>query len=117
MLGHLLAYVPPRMERGLAWFPYVIFKGAIHFKFNQGGLLLERKNVNNPGDDLALDCAGISKFLFRVERKAPCLRMQTEPSQGWGRRGSFSRAAGLKGEGYSATGTQEVKTVLGPEKI
>lgn len=79
--------------------------------------MLERKNVNNPGDDLALACAGISKFLFRVERKAPCLRMQKEPGQGWGRRGSFSRAAGLKGGGYSATGTQEVKTALGPEKI
>lgn len=96
MLGHLTACLPPGTESGLAWFPYGVFKGAINFNFNQGGLLLGRNNVNNPrapGDVLALNCRGISKFLYRVERKALCLRMKTESGQRWNRSRAISRAS------------------------
>lgn len=58
MLGHLIACMPPGVGRGLAWFLCIIFKGAINFQLSQGGLLLERNNVNNPrapGGVLALD--------------------------------------------------------------
>lgn len=71
-VGHLIAYMPPGMETGLAWFPYVIFKGAIDFKFNWGGLLPGRNNVNKPRaprDVLALNCEGTSKFLSRWKGK------------------------------------------------
>lgn len=73
------------VEKGLAWFPYAIVKGAINVEFNQGGLVLGGNNVNNPrapGDVPALDCGGISKFLSRAERRAPWLRMQTELGRG-----------------------------------
>lgn len=45
---------------------------------------------------MSLDCRGISKFLFRVEKKAPFLRMKTESGQGWSRRRAVSRASGLQ---------------------
>lgn len=99
MLGHLTPCVPPGMESGPALFSYVIFQGAINFKFNPGGLLLESNNVNNPralGDVLAPDCGEISNFLFGVEGKASCLRIKREPELGRSRRGAVSRASGLK---------------------
>ena len=99
MLGHLTACVPPGMEGGPALFSYVIFQSAINFKFNQGGLLLESNNVNNPralGDVLAPDCGEISKFLFGVEGKASCLRIKREPELGRSRRGAASRVSGWK---------------------
>lgn len=74
------------MESRLAWLSYGIFKGATNFKVNQGGLSLGRNNVNNPraaGEVAALAGKGMSKFLFRSERKSLGLRMKTEAGQGW----------------------------------
>ena len=71
-------------------------KGAVNFKFNQGGLLLERNNVNNlraQGDVSAPDCGEISKFLLGVERKALCLRIKTEQEQEQGSRGPEMEAS------------------------
>lgn len=114
VLGHLIACLPPEIQSGLAWFPYGIFRGAINFNFNQGGLLLGRNHVNNPrapGDVLALDCKEISKFLYRVKRKAPCLRMKTGSDQGWSRSGAVSRASGLKWRKEQCSGALKHKGV------
>lgn len=106
------------MEGGLAWVPRVIFKGVINSKSSQDRLWLGRNNVNNPrasGDALALDCGGCPSFCSRSKGK--CLRMQTEPGQGPSRRGSVSRASGLKWRSVWSRQDSGVETEVGLENV
>lgn len=80
MLGHLAACMPLGMERGLAWFPSVIFKGVINFKSSQDGRGWEGTMSTTRGPQEMLWPLTAGKYpSFCSRLKGKCLRTQTEP--------------------------------------